>query len=60
VESILGCGGQIILPPNYLKETFKLVRKKNALCIIDEVQTGFGRVGSIFGDLKSMELFQIL
>ena len=48
VESILGCGGQIILPPNYLKETFKLVRKKNALCIVDEVQTGFGRVGNNF------------
>jgi len=48
VESILGCGGQIILPPNYLKETFKLVRKKSALCIIDEVQTGFGRVGNNF------------
>jgi len=45
VESILGCGGQIILPPDYLKNIFDLVRKKNALCIIDEVQTGFGRVG---------------
>ena len=45
VESILGCGGQIILPPNYLNNIFNLVRKKNALCIIDEVQTGFGRVG---------------
>ena len=44
----MGCGGQIILPPNYLKETFKLVRKKNALCIVDEVQTGFGRVGNNF------------
>ena len=41
----MGCGGQIILPPNYLKNIFNFVRKKNALCIIDEVQTGFGRVG---------------
>ena len=48
VESILGCGGQIILPPNYLKEVFKIIRKKNALCIVDEVQTGFGRVGNYF------------
>tara|TARA_Y100000590_G_scaffold430056_1_gene543282 strand:- start:124 stop:924 length:801 start_codon:yes stop_codon:yes gene_type:complete len=48
VESILGCGGQIILPKNYLKEVFKLVRKNNALCIVDEVQTGFGRVGNHF------------
>ena len=47
-ESILGCGGQVVLPPNYLKEVFKIIRKKNALCIIDEVQTGFGRVGNHF------------
>ena len=48
VESILGCGGQIILPKNYLKEIFKEIRKNNALCIVDEVQTGFGRVGNNF------------
>jgi 4-aminobutyrate aminotransferase-like enzyme len=48
IESILGCGGQIILPPAYLKEVFMLIRKKNALCIIDEIQTGFGRVGNNF------------
>ncbi len=47
-ESILGCGGQIILPPNYLKETFKIIRRNNGLCIVDEVQTGFGRVGNNF------------
>jgi len=47
-ESILGCGGQIVLPKGYLKNIFKLVRQKNALCIADEVQTGFGRVGSNF------------
>ena len=41
----MGCGGQIILPPNYLNNIFNFVRKKNALCIIDEFQTGFGRVG---------------
>ena len=48
IESILGCGGQIILPKNYLKEIFKIIRKNNALCIVDEVQTGFGRVGNNF------------
>ena len=48
VESILGCGGQIVLPSNYLKEVFKIVRKRNALCIVDEVQTGFGRVGNFY------------
>ena len=48
VESILGCGGQIVLPPNYLREVFKIIKKRNALCIVDEVQTGFGRVGNNF------------
>ena len=48
VESILGCGGQIILPPNYLKEVFKIIKKRKALLIVDEVQTGFGRVGNYF------------
>ena len=48
VESILGCGGQIVLPENYLKETFKIIKNKKSLCIIDEVQTGFARVGNNF------------
>jgi len=48
IESILGCGGQIILPKNYLKKIFQIVRENNALCIVDEVQTGFGRVGNYF------------
>ena len=48
IESILGCGGQIILPKNYLKEIYQLIKKNNALLIADEVQTGFGRVGNGF------------
>ena len=47
-ESILGCGGQIFLPNNYLKKIFKQIRSQDGLCIIDEVQTGFGRVCKYF------------
>lgn len=47
-ESILSCGGQIVLPDNYLKNVFKTVRAAGGLCIMDEVQVGFGRVGSHF------------
>ncbi|MBL7074256.1 aminotransferase class III-fold pyridoxal phosphate-dependent enzyme [candidate division KSB1 bacterium] len=47
-ESLLGCGGQIILPENYLKEAFQHVRNAGGVCIVDEVQVGFGRVGSHF------------
>ncbi len=47
-ESALGCGGQIILPPGYLRDAFKAVRQADGVCIADEVQTGFGRAGSHF------------
>ena len=47
-ESALGCGGQIILPPGYLKEAFAAVRASGGVTIADEVQTGFGRAGSHF------------
>jgi len=47
-EGIISCGGQIVLPQNYLKHAFKLVRDAGGVCIIDEVQVGFGRVGEAF------------
>ena len=47
-ESILSCGGQIVLPDNYLKEAYKIIRAEGGLCIADEVQVGFGRVGSCY------------
>ncbi|MFC1483734.1 aminotransferase class III-fold pyridoxal phosphate-dependent enzyme [Candidatus Neomarinimicrobiota bacterium] len=45
-ESILGCGGQIILPDGYLEEAFRIVREAGGICAVDEVQVGFGRVGT--------------
>lgn len=47
-ESILSCGGQIVLPPTYLKHAYKAVRDAGGICIADEVQVGFGRVGDQF------------
>ncbi len=47
-EPILGCGGQMVLPQNYLQNIFQYIRSKGGLCIIDEVQVGFGRVGTHF------------
>ncbi|HMQ64627.1 MAG TPA: aminotransferase class III-fold pyridoxal phosphate-dependent enzyme, partial [Flavilitoribacter sp.] len=44
-ESILSCGGQVELPPNYLKKVYEHIRAAGGVCIADEVQTGFGRVG---------------
>lgn len=47
-ESALSCGGQIILPPDYLSEAYAAVRAGGGICVADEVQTGFGRAGSHF------------
>lgn len=47
-ESILSCGGQIVLPQGYLWEVYRMVREAGGVCIADEVQTGFGRTGSHF------------
>jgi len=47
-ESLLGCGGQIPLPENYLKTVYKAIREAGGVCIADEVQVGFGRVGTHF------------
>jgi 4-aminobutyrate aminotransferase-like enzyme len=45
-ESISGCGGQVVFPDGYLAEAHRLARANGAVCIADEVQVGFGRVGT--------------
>ena len=47
-EPIVGCAGQVPLARDYLKNIYPMIRKQGGLCISDEVQTGFGRVGSGF------------
>ncbi len=47
-EPLMGCGGQIIPPDGYLETAFQHVRAAGGLCIVDEIQVGFGRVGSAF------------
>ncbi|MHA2148431.1 MAG: aminotransferase class III-fold pyridoxal phosphate-dependent enzyme [Candidatus Thorarchaeota archaeon] len=47
-EPLMGCGGQIIFPDGYLKQAFKHIRKAGGVCIADEVQVGFGRMGDHF------------
>ena len=48
VEPILSCGGQIEPPPGYLEAAFGHIRRAGGVCIADEVQVGFGRVGDAF------------
>lgn len=47
-ETLLGVGGQIPLPDNYLKKVYEYIRNYGGACIADEVQVGFGRVGEKF------------
>jgi alanine-glyoxylate transaminase/(R)-3-amino-2-methylpropionate-pyruvate transaminase len=46
VEPIQGFGGVVPMPPGYIERAFEIVRAAGGLCIVDEVQTGFGRMGS--------------
>jgi 4-aminobutyrate aminotransferase-like enzyme len=55
-ESALSCGGQIILPPGYLKEAFAAVRAAGGVCVADEVQTGFGRAGTHFWMFETQDV----
>lgn len=52
-ETLLGVGGQIPLPDDYLKKVYEHVRAFGGLCIADEVQVGFGRVGEAFWGFES-------
>lgn len=48
-EPIMGTGGVLIPPHKYLERVQALLRKNDILFIVDEVITGFGRLGSWFG-----------
>ncbi|KAG7307781.1 hypothetical protein JYU34_006374 [Plutella xylostella] len=45
-ESLQSCGGQVIPPEGYMKKVYENVRNAGGVCIADEVQVGFGRVGT--------------
>jgi len=48
VEPIQGEGGVIVPPDGYLKAAEGLCRAHGALLVVDEIQTGFGRTGTMF------------
>lgn len=47
-ESCPSVAGQIMLPPGFLADVYARVRAHGGVCIADEVQTGFGRLGTHF------------
>jgi 4-aminobutyrate aminotransferase-like enzyme len=47
-EPVMGEGGILVPPPEYLKIATDHIRKDGALYIADEVQCGYGRTGKLF------------
>jgi 4-aminobutyrate aminotransferase-like enzyme/Ser/Thr protein kinase RdoA (MazF antagonist) len=47
-ESAPSVGGQIVLPDGYLANIYAIVRAAGGVCIADEVQTAYGRMGTHF------------
>jgi len=59
-ESLSGCGGQVEYPPGYLKGAFDAVRAAGGVCIADEVQVGFGRVGSHWWGFQTQDVVPVI
>ncbi|MDA1265461.1 MAG: aminotransferase class III-fold pyridoxal phosphate-dependent enzyme, partial [Planctomycetota bacterium] len=43
---LIGCGGQVVPPAGWLQRCYDHVHAAGGLCVADEVQVGFGRVGT--------------
>ncbi|ODQ52861.1 hypothetical protein SAICODRAFT_7469 [Saitoella complicata NRRL Y-17804] len=48
IETVLGEGGYVPPPPDFLKRVREICDKHGILLILDEVQSGFGRTGKMF------------
>ena len=52
IECVQGEGGVIALEPAYIKEAERLCREQDVLLMVDEVQTGNGRTGSLYAYMQ--------
>jgi 4-aminobutyrate--pyruvate transaminase len=48
-EPIMGTGGVLIPPPTYFEKIQAVLRRHSILFVVDEVITGFGRTGNLWG-----------
>ena len=49
IEPIQGTAGNIVPPPGFLRDVREVAREYGALLLADEMITGFGRTGKLFG-----------
>lgn len=47
-EPVYGNAGGVMLPDGYLAGAYRMIRDRGGLCLADEVQVGYGRLGSYF------------
>ncbi len=52
IEPIQGEGGVVPLSEDFVKGLEKLCKEKDILLVVDEVQTGNGRTGALYGYMK--------
>ncbi len=55
-ETLPSVAGQIVFPPHYLAEVYKHARAAGGVCIADEVQVGFGRLGTHFWGFETQNV----
>jgi 4-aminobutyrate aminotransferase-like enzyme/Ser/Thr protein kinase RdoA (MazF antagonist) len=55
-ECVYGNAGGIPLPPGYLRKVYAMVRARGGICIADEVQVGFGRLGHHFWGFEEQQV----
>src|SRR5437764_698757 len=48
-EPVLSAGGVIVPPPGYFLRLAELARERGMLLVLDECQTGLGRLGAMYG-----------
>jgi 2,2-dialkylglycine decarboxylase (pyruvate) len=55
-EPVLSAGGIIVPPPGYFVRMLEMARERGMMLILDECQTGLGRLGTMYG----FEMFEVV
>jgi 4-aminobutyrate aminotransferase-like enzyme/Ser/Thr protein kinase RdoA (MazF antagonist) len=55
-ETMPSVAGQIVFPSGYLEAAYRHVRAAGGVCIADEVQVGFGRLGTHFWGFETQNV----